>query len=459
MRRQGLLELGIGAFVACSVAACNVGDGARGSFGDGGSVGPMAGDASDTDGEESGGESDEGDATDGGGETGSDTPANDDAAEYIEEAKKKFPTYLDLHTKVIQRTCTPNENVCHNNKEYPDLRTPQGVLDRLGQPCNLSELYADPEAVYNGCEPPGDQIRFTTGSNVGFTTEVGWIDLTDDGMGGGTAIVHIKDAIVSAMASPSTYESIAIERIVAGQTQMVGTIDLAVSYAAGARSMQVNYTDGWALHQSLLEAEITPGDPNRDDVYGASSSEAMHELAPGDPWNSYLLQRLQGNVPGSPMPLANQPLSAAEVIAVACWIEGSAEPGGNEVDSAIDYEDCSYAEEFAAPPEGGGATLSGHVQPIFDQYCAVAGCHAGDVVAEGLDLSAGNARASLVEVMARQNPDVPLVTPLNPTNSYLVTKLVSTGQAGKQMPLAAEPLGQSELDIIRTWIIQGAPDN
>jgi hypothetical protein len=80
-------------------------------------------------------------------------------------------------------------------------------------------------------------------------------------------------------------------------------------------------------------------------------------------------------------------------------------------------------------------------------------------VAEELDLSEGKARASLVEVMARQNPDVPLVTPLNPTNSYLVTKLVSTGQAGKQMPLAAEPLGQSELDIIRTWIIQGAPDN
>jgi hypothetical protein len=288
---------------------------------------------------------------------------------------------------------------------------------------------------------------------------VGWLEISDDGMGGGTAIVHIKDAMPAAMASASTFESVAVERMVAGQMQMVGTIDLAVSYAAGAKSVQINNTESWPLHLSLLEAEVTPGDPNRDDVFGASSDEAMHELMPGDPWNSYLLQRLQGNVPGTPMPLANQPLTASEVIAVACWIEGSAEPGGNEVDSRIDYDNCSYADEFATPPEGGGATLSGHVQPILDQYCAVPGCHAGEVVAEGLDLSEGNSRASLVEVMAKQKPTVPLVTPLNPTNSYLITKLTSAGQSGKQMPLNAEPLGASELEVIRTWIIQGAPEN
>jgi hypothetical protein len=179
----------------------------------------------------------------------------------------------------------------------------------------------------------------------------------------------------------------------------------------------------------------------------------------GDPWNSYLLQRLQGNVPGSPMPLANQPLSASEVIAVACWIEGAAEPDGNLVDSEIDYDNCSYADEFATPPEGGGATLSEHVQPIFDQYCAVPASHAGDIVAEGLDLSAGHARDSLLDVMSKQDPDLPLLTALNPTNSYLITKLTSAGQAGKQMPLNGEPLSESDLDIIRTWIIQGAPDN
>ncbi len=450
-------RVGIGTLMILGLAACSVGDGARGSFGEGEHAGPMA-EGGDTEGEPERNDTDEDKGESSGGTDGEEPDQDDDAAEYIEEARKNFPTYLDLHTKVIQRTCTPNENVCHNNKEYPDLRTPQGVLDRLGQPCNLNELYADPETVYNGCEPPGDIVRFTSGSNVGFTTEVGWIEVADDGMGGGTAIIHIKDPMPAAMAS-TAYESVAIDRMVAGQSQLVGTIDLAVSYAAGARQIQVNTTESWAAHQSLLEGEITLGDPNRDDVYGASTDESMHELLPGDPWNSYLLQRLQGTVPGSPMPLANQPLSASEVIAVACWIEGADVPEGARVDSVIDYDNCSYAAEFATPPEGGGATLSQHVQPIFDQYCAVAGCHAGDIVAEGLDLSPGRSRASLVEIMARQNPNVPLVTPLNPTNSYLITKLTSDGQSGRRMPLNAPALGESELDIIRTWIIQGAPDN
>jgi hypothetical protein len=449
MSRQGLV------FVM-GIAACSVGDGDRGSFGDGGNMEVASADGGDTEGESGDGDGESGN----GGNDGDDgDDGNADAQEYIEEAKMNFPSYLDLHTKVIQRTCTPNENVCHNNKEYPDLRTPQGVLDRLGQPCNLNELYAEPEAVFNGCEPPGDIIRFTTGNNTDFSAQVGWMELTDDGMGGGTAIVHIEQPIPDPMQSPTVLESIAIERMVAGQLQMVGAIDLAVSYAAGATSIQINNTASWALHQTLLEGEVQPGDPNRDDVYGASSNEAMHELLPGDPWNSYLLQRLQGNVPGSPMPLANQPLTASEVIAVACWIEGAAEPGGDQVDSEIDYENCSYAEEFATPPEGGGATLSEHVQPILDTYCAVPSCHSGELVAEQLDLSRGKSRDALVDVMSRQDPDLPLVTPLNPTNSYLLTKLTSPGQSGLQMPLNAEPLGESEIDIIRTWIIQGAPDN
>jgi hypothetical protein len=98
------------------------------------------------------------------------------------------------------------------------------------------------------------------------------------------------------------------------------------------------------------------------------------------------------------------------------------------------------------------------VQPIFDQYCSAGGCHGALAPAAGLDLTPGNARQSLL-ADAQQQPGIPRVTPLNPTNSYLVAKLEgSDAILGVRMPVSA-PLPESDLEIIRTWIIQGAPDN
>ena len=417
----------------------------------------------------SGGETDDGETDDGdtdegtgGAETGGDTDGvptdNDEGKAYIEEAKKDFPTYEEIHVNIIQRTCTPFQNVCHNNMEYPDLRTPQGVIDRIGRPCNLNEIYNDPEAVFNACEPVGDVLRFTDGANVGHAVEIGGFAINDDGMGGGTATLTLRDAMPAPMAVPGTPESAVIERSVGGVMQPVGTISLALSYVQGAKVIDLVNTAEFETHAAVLEA-VEPGDPNGDGVFGGSTEGAMQEIKPGDPWNSYLLQRLQGNVPGSPMPLANQPLTAAEVIAIACWIEGTADPGGAETTSVIDYDNCEYAAELATPPDGGGATLSGHVQPIFDQACAYAGCHSSTNPQAGLDLTAGKSREAMLGVASMQNPDVPLVTAVNPTNSYLMVKLTGAGVMGDRMPLGGEPLNESQLEIIRTWIIQGAPDN
>ena len=449
--------LGLGLLVVA--AACDAGPGARGNFGTGAGsasgTGDMETDVVDTD---------DGDTDDGGSGgpdegTGTGGPTNnDDSQAYIEEAKAEFPTYEEIHVKVIQRTCTPFQNVCHNNKEYPDLRTPQGVIDRIGRPCNLNELYNDPEAVYNACEPPGDVLRFTDGGNVGLSVEIGGVVVTDDGMGGGSATFTLRTPMPAAMTTPGAPESAVIERMVGGAMQPVGTITGAISYVQGAKVIDLVNTADFATHVAVL-GEVTPGDPNGDGVFGGTMEDAMQEIKPGDPWNSYLLQRLQGNVPGSPMPLANQPLTAAEVIAVACWIEGTADEGGAETNSVIDYDGCEYAAELATPPSGGGATLSDHVQPIFDQACAFAGCHSNASPAAGLDLTAGNARDALLGVASMQNPEVPLVTAVNPTNSYLMTKLTGAGVMGEQMPLNGSALNESQLEIIRTWIIQGAPDN
>jgi hypothetical protein len=443
--------------VSALALGCVVDGGGRGSFGE-----PVEGDAAGiADGTGEDGEGDTGEADDG--DTGE--PANGDDGDdgdggkaYVEEAKDKFPTYFDLHEGVIARTCTPFANVCHNNKEYPDLRTPQAMLAMLGNPCNLAE--AD-ENVINGCEPPGDRLQILGGANAAFESQIAFVELEDDGMGNvGSVTIHLEQNIPAAMLDPMQPETIQIVRSTASGMLTVGQLVGAATYVAGTSSITV--ADFAALPvegKTLLEAEIRGGDPNKDGVFGSMQAEHMQELKPGDPWNSYLLQRLQGNVPGSPMPLANQPLSAAEIVAIACWIEGADDPGGDEPDATIDYDDCGYAAEFGEPDPDSGATLSGHVQPIFDARCATAGCHGDIAPAAGLDLTDGAARGNLLEVASTQNPEVDLVTPGNPTNSYLMKKLLEAGFAGVQMPKGADALSDAELDTVRLWISYGAPDD
>lgn len=457
-----IAALGLLALLAAGCDAGN-GDGDKFDSGTGPGTSATAGDDGDggkqDDGDDDGEDTSDSDDGDDSGDDSGEPTDNEDVQEYIEEAKKEFPTYEDIHVKVIQRTCTPFQNVCHNNKEYPDLRTPQGVIDRIGRPCNLNEVYNDPESVFNGCEPAGDQLRFVGGGNDTLVVEIGYVDVTDDGVGGGTVTIAVKDTIPASMTSGGMPETAIIERMVGGVMQTVGTLDAVLSYAPGGNTVTVINSMSFDDDASLLETNVTYGDPNRDGIYGASMDQPMQEIAPGDPWNSYLLQRLQGNVPGSPMPLANQPLNASEVVAIACWIEGTADEGGAETDSVINYDECDYAAELVAPPEGGGATLSGHIQPIFDQSCAFAGCHSTNSPAAGLDLTEGKSRDSLLEIAAMQAPDVPLVTALNPTNSYLMVKLTSMGTSGQRMPINGDVLNESQLELVRTWILQGAPDN
>ncbi len=442
-RLSVLLALATG---SCALA-CTVGGGGGGDFGDGASQNDGSGTA--------GGTADGTDST-AGGET-DDQPVPEDGKEFVEEAKKEFPTYLDLHEKVITRTCTPFQNVCHNNKEYPDLRTPQAMLGILGSPCNID--VEDPLNTYNGCEPLADIVRFTNGGNVGWETKVGYVQLNSDGMGTVTsAVLYLADPMPAAMLDPMTPESIDVLRTTAGGMLTVGQVSDAITYAAGVNAVQVTGYNmlGDSVH-TLIETSLRGGDPNRDGVLGAEEDRLL-EIQRGDPWGSYLLQRLQGNVPGSPMPLANQPLSAAEVVAIACWIEGTDAPGGDSPYADIDYDGCQYAAEFGEPDPNSGATFSGHVQPILNARCATAGCHGNMAPQAGLDLTEGVARDNLFQLSV-QNPDIPLVTPGNPTNSYLMTKLTGDGFSGKQMPLGAAPLTQADRDVIRLWISYGAPDD
>jgi hypothetical protein len=111
-------------------------------------------------------------------------------------------------------------------------------------------------------------------------------------------------------------------------------------------------------------------------------------------------------------------------------------------------------------PDGTRSTLSGNVQPIFDRSCADSlACHQ-EGGAGRLDLGAGLSWASTFLVPARQavDPTVFYVDPFEIETSYLVSKIRGTG-FGSQMPLGRTPLSEPEIDIIVTWILEGAANN
>ena len=87
----------------------------------------------------------------------------------VDEAREQIPNGQILHTIVFKRTCSPDQGVCHNTKEFPDLHTPGNLIDSIGKPCNLPE---DPENIDDMCEPLGDILRLDSGPHDGFESRI-----------------------------------------------------------------------------------------------------------------------------------------------------------------------------------------------------------------------------------------------------------------------------------------------
>jgi len=111
-------------------------------------------------------------------------------------------------------------------------------------------------------------------------------------------------------------------------------------------------------------------------------------------------------------------------------------------------------------------SLVNDVQPIFTESCASNGCHDGNSRPGGgpgaggatsLDLSAGNARQSLLDTTT---PCGPVLVPGDPASSVLIGKLDGTELCmGSLMPKGNGSLTAQEIDLIATWVCQGAENN
>ncbi|MFP4600606.1 MAG: hypothetical protein ACLFVJ_20290 [Persicimonas sp.] len=397
----------------------------------------------------------------------------------VTEAQERFRTGLDLHHKVIDRTCSPNGGVCHNQKEYPDLHTPANFFSTISAPCNVEP--GEWESVYDRCEQPGDRFKFSEYDHP--EIEIGWLEYIP-----GEEIDYAEEEITPDAESAGLH--IYLHDAVPMDSDQVWTnAQFIRTFVDGNRVMDLPFgnfqTRWWILDDGkhlmaevrdyqvdrvneLMSVGIVQGDLNRNGEYGARESEPVSLIEAGNPEESYLIGRLRGKmqgerVPGSRMPLANQPLSIPEMLALYCFIEGLDEDATARTDgtSPIDYSSCSFADD----PEslnllGEGVTWTGRVSHILETNCG--GCHSGSEPAAELDLVGDDAYDTLLEASA-QVPELNLVEPGSPDDSYLWLKL-DGDESIEGSPMPIDPLDGSrtltdpELADIRTWIENGALD-
>lgn len=91
---------------------------------------------------------------------------------------------------------------------------------------------------------------------------------------------------------------------------------------------------------------------------------------------------------------------------------------------------------------------------VFDQVCEH--CHSGANAPVGLRLDAANSYASLVGIASGERPNLMRVAPGDANNSYIIQKLEGTAGIGERMPAGLPALPQSDINIIRQWIGDGA---
>ena len=94
------------------------------------------------------------------------------------------------------------------------------------------------------------------------------------------------------------------------------------------------------------------------------------------------------------------------------------------------------------------------VQPIFASSCGGFGCHVGEAT-NGVDLSTYSATVGSIGLQYGG----PVIIPGNGAGSPLVDKVGASPSEGSRMPLGLASLSATQVEIIKTWIDDGAENN
>ena len=108
------------------------------------------------------------------------------------------------------------------------------------------------------------------------------------------------------------------------------------------------------------------------------------------------------------------------------------------------------------PPPGGFGPNFSEIQTAVLTPTCTGSCHVGGAPSGGLNLEAANSYVALVGITSNGDAGFMRVEAFDANNSYLVRKL--EGNAGGIMPPTGM-LPQADIDVIRTWIDNGAIDD
>lgn len=270
--------------------------------------------------------------------------APQEEGDFVAEARRLFPRTIDMHQRIVSRSCAPNAGVCHNTSNYPDLSTTGALLQVVGAWCNL-EL-PDPTRGYDPCEREGD-VLLVEGV---FASEIAWVERE--------AMSRWRFGLRDEAPQELVDDDVFFFSSGMDDAVLRPAPEWEVRVNAAAGSAEVTVTVEGVADDPFVEtfidevlASLVGGDPNRNGVFGAElvTNGQARVVAPGDLARSYLWGRITGTVPGSRMPLANEDLTNAEYVAVACFVEtlASTRAAGREAspEDAIDYDGCAFARE------------------------------------------------------------------------------------------------------------------
>jgi hypothetical protein len=197
-----------------------------------------------------------------------------------------------------------------------------------------------------------------------------------------------------------------------------------------------------------------PYTPERGLVY-APNSWAQPGAAPGrtdaqnvvpfDPESSFLIDKLTGNLPdddagGASMPFQVRPLNTEEIAALEQWITDGA-------------EDTPFFQQTVRPIFGS----ENSDREYYGGKCIF--CHYTGSP-NPLDLSNPfDEDNGLVNVPAVYRGDMMRVLPGSPEDSLLILKVRAVrpeSDIGAQMPYSFTKLTDSQIDVVRQWIAEGA---
>src|SRR5450631_1024691 len=109
-------------------------------------------------------------------------------------------------------------------------------------------------------------------------------------------------------------------------------------------------------------------------------------------------------------------------------------------------------------------TLTQLQTQIFTPICSVCHTGVGTTLPGVQNLTAGHTFANIVGVASLEQPTLKRIKPSDPTNSYLLQKIEGApGITGARMPFGCPTttpcLDQATIDLVKTWISQGALNN